>query len=387
MKIYGLGSVSDFIADNIVYRNLNPADSRLPSFEIVSAEINLPQKAIPRKSEANYAKVIVSLLKHAHTIHSPNKKIKQLIFLGDTQLLDVTAFTNICREGNWDGVAFIGSENQKPPYIEIKSITDRQNVLFSNRWIALDDEKCQGIFDVSFLKYCQAKNINLGDETALVIDLDKTALGARGRNGQVIDRARVQAVQNTIANLLGENFNLPTFLQVYDILNQPEYHKFTADNQDYLCYICLIIQSGFYSFENLIKDIESGKVSTFNDFIAHVEQEKHNLPAGLITVHEDVYRLNLAGDPTPFKAFRYNEYKTTIGRMGCIKDILPIEKMVNEEIMITKEVRDLALICRQKGVLVFGLSDKPDEATFPPADMASQGYQPLHRTKTHILGE
>jgi hypothetical protein len=95
----------------------------------------------------------------------------------------------------------------------------------------------------------------------------------------------------------------------------------------------------------------------------------------------------LSGDPTPFKAFRYNEYKTTIGKMGCIKDDQPVENMLNDEIMITKEVRDLALAWKQNGVMVFGLSDKPDEATYPPADMASIGYQPLHRTETHVLGD
>lgn len=387
MKIYGLGRISDFLSDNIVYRNLNPADQRLPAFEMVAKEIHLPGKSIPRKSEANYAKVIVYLLNYARALNAPNNKIKNLVFIGDTQLLDVTSYTNICQAGGWNGAAFIGSENQKPPVSEITHISDRQKVYLSNRWSTLDINKSQAIFAETFPKFCEKQAIYPDEETALVIDLDKTALGARGRNGHVIDKARVQAVQDTIASMLGEGFDLSTFKHVYDILNQPEFHHFTADNQDYLCYICLIIQSGFYSFDDVVKKIKAGEITSFMEFINHVNNGKQKLPVGLLSVHEYVHRLTLSGDPTPFKAFRYNEYKTTIGKMGCIKADSPIEEAVNEEIMITKEVRDLALAWKGQGVLVFGLSDKPDEATFPSANLASSGYQALHRTETHILGD
>ncbi len=387
MNIYGLGRISDFLSDNIVYRNLNPADGRLPAFESVSEAIKFPEKRIPRKSEDNYAKVIVYLLEFAQALKNPHKKIKNLVFIGDTHLLDVTAYTNICRVGGWEGAAFIGSENQKPPAVEINKISDHQRVFLSNRWIALDNEKSQGVFNESFPKFCEQYRIFPNEDTALVIDLDKTALGARGRNGHVIDKARVQAVQNTIATLLGDGFNLQTFQHVYDILNQPEYHVFTADNQDYLCYICLIIQSGFYSFDEVVRLVKGGAIASFDEFIRLVENDKQRLSAGLLSVHESVYRFNDSGDPTPFKAFRYNEYRTTIGKMGYFKEEQPVEKMIDEEIMITKEVRDLALAWQQLGVLVFGLSDKPDEATFPPADLASSGYQALHRTQTHILGD
>jgi hypothetical protein len=84
----------------------------------------------------------------------------------------------------------------------------------------LDNEKSKDVFELSFQQFCEKQNIFPNEDTALVIDLDKTALGARGRNSQVIDRARVQAVQDTIADLLGEGFDLETFQHVYDILNQ-----------------------------------------------------------------------------------------------------------------------------------------------------------------------
>lgn len=387
MKIYGLGRISDFLSDNIVYRNLNPADQRLPPLKLVAKQIHIQENCIPRKSESNYAKVIVYLLNNIHSLDFPNTKIKNLVFIGDTQLLDVTAYTNICHEGGWNGIAFIGSENQKPPSFEINRISENQKVYFSNRWIALDKARSEGIFKVPFTIFCEEQGIFPSEETVLVVDLDKTALGARGRNGHVIDKARVQAVQDTIASMLGNSFDLDAFKQVYDIFNQPEYHHFTADNQDYLCYICLIIQSGFYSFDDIFRRVKTKEINSFVDFINSVELRKQELPVGLLSVHESVYLLTLSGDPTPFKAFRYNEYKTTIEKMGCIKDNRSIDEAINDEIMITKEVSDLAISWKKQGVLVFGLSDKPDEATFPPANMASAGYQPLHKTETHILGE
>jgi hypothetical protein len=58
-----------------------------------------------------------------------------------------------------------------------------------------------------------------------------------------------------------------------------------------------------------------------------------------------------------------------------------------EEIVITQEVRELALEWRSRGALLFGLSDKPDEASLPTPELEQQGYLPLHRSVTHLVGE
>ena len=36
---------------------------------------------------------------------------------------------------------------------------------------------------------------------------------------------------------------------------------------------------------------------------------------------------------------------------------------------------------------MLALSDKPDEATVPSHVLAAQGYLPLHRTPTHVVGQ
>jgi len=94
-----------------------------------------------------------------------------------------------------------------------------------------------------------------------------------------------------------------------------------------------------------------------------------------------------AGDPTPFKAFRRNEYRVTIAKMGCLPDSAPVEELLAGEIVITEEVRRAALDWQARGALIFGLSDKPDEASLPTPKQVGQGFPPLHRKETHVVGE
>ena len=92
------------------------------------------------------------------------------------------------------------------------------------------------------------------------------------------------------------------------------------------------------------------------------------------------------GDPTPFKVFRYNEYLTTVDRMGQLDDGACIEELLREEIVITQEVRLVAGEWQGKGALLFGLSDKPDEASIPTDEQAAQGYKAIHKMETHAVG-
>ncbi len=221
----------------------------------------------------------------------------------------------------------------------------------------------------------------------MIIDLDKTALGARGRNDHVIDRARVEAVRHTVGELLGENFDPSRFQTAYERLNQPKFHPFTSDNQDYLAYICLILGSGLYTLDELVAAVHAGRLTNFEQFITGVDGHADKLPISLRHIHRGVYALVRQGDPTPFKAFRYNEYQATIERMGWLDDAAPTAELLEKEIVITQEVRDLTLVWRERGALLFGLSDKPDEASIPTDDLAARGYQSIHRTETHTVGE
>jgi hypothetical protein len=337
----------------------------------------LPAGSMPRKNEPEYARVIVYLLQHCLQQDRPGGKIARLIFVGDTRLLDGTAYANLCQVSGWRGIAFIGSEDNQPAGYQLDEVKTGCPLYLSNRWSGLPD----------FDRFCTAQGQPVDEETAVVIDLDKTALGARGRNGQLIDQARQEAVEVTVASLLGDMFDPAAFRAVYEPLNQPIYHPFTADNQDYLAYICLILGSGLFSYDGLLADLHDGRLTTFGQFITAVEICKSELPSQLAQIHLDIYRNFQLGDPTPFKTFRRNEYYTTVRRFGCLDDSTPIRRMLQEEIVITQEVRQMALEWRWRGALLFGLSDKPDEASIPSPELEREGFLPLHRTITHSVGE
>ena len=376
MKVYDRTSVSEFLGDRVVYRNLVPLDDRLPPLAELYPRLGLTAGETPRKTSPDYARVIVELLRQARALDLPGVPIKRLVYVGDTRLNDGTAFVNICRAGDWPGLAFIAAETQTPARVEVVE-QEIGTLYLANRWAALAD----------FDRFCRERGLPVDQETAVVVDLDKTALGARGRNDHVIDQARVEAVRRTVGDLLGAGFDPQDFQAAYDTLNQPTFHPFTTDNQDYLAYVCLILGSGLYSLEPLVARIRAGSLSSFQQFIAEVDSRAGQLPSDLRRIHADILRRVQQGDPTPFKEFRYNEYRVTVERMGCLPDDAPLGDLLAGEIVITQEVRDLSLTWQGRGALLFALSDKPDEASIPGEDLAAQGYRPIHRVETHGVGE
>ena len=377
MKNYGRGTIAEFLGDRIVYRNLEPVDPALPGLPALRSQLGLSPGRIPRKSELDYARVIVQILAAAQLQAWPGQALQRLIFIGDTRMNDGTAFSNLCQAGGWPGAAFIGAETTELPQVEVDQLGENITLLASNRWAALDQ----------FEGFCLGQDVAIDEGTAVILDLDKTALGARGRNAGVIDRARLQAVQETVADYLGSDFDQVTFRASYDELNQVEYHAFTGDNQDYLAYISLILGSGLYTLEAVIRAVLTGELRGFDDFIGQVEARQAELPQALRPIHAGIYQNVQAGDPTPFKAFRRKEYEVTIAHMGNLADDATVESLLAGEITITAEVRRLALAWQEKGALLFGLSDKPDEASIPTTEQAAQGALPIHRVATHIVGE
>jgi len=375
MRNYGRSSVSEFLDDRIVYRNLVPVDSRLPALAQIRPLVGLSEGLVPRKSEVEYARIIAHLLREARALDRPGISIERLIYVGDTRLNDGNAFANICRAGGWPGLAFIGSERDGPPQVEV---VDQQGgaLYLANRWSAL------GEFD----GFCRDRRHPPDERAAVVVDLDKTALGARGRNDRVIDRARVEAVRRTVGDLLGDGFDAEGFQVAYDCLNQTQFHPFTSDNQDYLAYICLILGSGLYALDSLVDEIQTGRMASFPQFIDSVDGQATDLPADLRELHAGIYACVRQGDPTPFKEFRYNEYLTTTARMGHLDDKASVPDLLASEIVITQEVREMASVWREQGALLFGLSDKPDEASVPGEELAAQGHLPIHRVETHAVG-
>ena len=61
--------------------------------------------------------------------------------------------------------------------------------------------------------------------------------------------------------------------------------------------------------------------------------------------------------------------------------------MLAQEITMTGEVVEIVEQLAAQGVLTFGLSDKPDEASVPPPQAAAQGALPLHRVAMKVVGK
>jgi len=313
--------------------------------------------------------------------------VRELLFIGDTAMADGNAFRSLAKAGGWPGWCFIGAEKLSAP----ASLTvEADNVSLGNRWALL----------AGWLAAVKAAGARLDEHTAVVVDMDKTAIAARGRNAQVIDDARVEGLHRTAAGLLGNAFDLARVQAAHNELKEPVYHPFTADNQDYLAYICLAVSAGLIDLSDLVAQVKAGQMRSLEQFIGWADgalvarsstsSEKSNFfpdLSGFEAIHRDVYALVQAGDPTPFKAFRRNEYLCTAARFGCLPADAPVEQMLAEQVCITQEVRETALWLKARGCLLLTMSDKPDEATLPTPELAREGYLPLHRTPTMAVGE
>ena len=376
MQTYGRAAVSDLIGDHVVYRNLVPQAPGLPGLGELRGPLDIPPGETPRKTSLDYARVMAHILGIARARQVPGGVIRRVVFIGDTRLNDATAFANICRAGEWPGRAFIGAEKPEPLRYEIESL-EVGAVYNANRWSALGD----------FALYLEDQDFPVDEGTAVLLDLDKTTLGARGRNDRTIDQARVAAAFTTARQSLGDDFDDQVFETAYHRLNQVAFHSFTADNQDYLVYICLILSGGLYTLPDLVGEIRAGRISGFQPFIQAVEHQSAGLKPDLRAVHQQVYARVRLGDPTPFKAFRENEYRETVARLGHMPPGTPVEDLLANEIVLTQEVRAQALAWQRNGALLFGLSDKPDEASLPTPGLASQGSLPIHRITTSVVGD
>jgi hypothetical protein len=367
-------SLYDLLGELVIYRDLDPVDQRLPRFADAWHEMGLSGPARPRKLEPAYAQALAWFIKRARALDAPQVELTELVFIGDNALSDGNAFRSLRTAGSWRGWAFIGAERDE----ELK-ISLQEGVYSANRWLAL----------AQFISWLLAQGAALDVRTAVVVDIDKTALGARGRNDGAIDRARVVALEATVANVLGEAFNQGDFRRAYAALNVAKYHRFTADNQDNLAYVCLMLGAGVSTLEDLQSDVASGRLTSFREFMDRVERDRYVLltsPA-LRALHDDIYTRVLAGDPTPFKAFRRREYQETVARMGYLPDQAPLAQRLVEEICMTREVMEAANWLRSRECLLIALSDKPGEATMPTPEVAAQGYLPLHRVATHVVGQ
>jgi hypothetical protein len=372
---FGRARLADFCEDWVVYRNLEPLDKRLRGLKSAYIDMELRSELIPRKQDVAYAKVATYFLKEIQRIRGVKTPLGELLFLGDTLFNDSQAYKNIRAFSRWQGACFICTERvEQAPGLS----TDDENVTIANRWSLLPE----------WLRQLRAEGLQLNERTAVVIDIDKTALGAKGRNDKTIDRARLAGIFRTMEAVLGEAFNQPIFERDYAELNRAKYHQVTADNQDYLAYICMVLNTDLISLDEVKREVESDSLDSFEQFVRWVGSRLMIHPAagsGLREVHETIDASVRNGDPTPFKRFRRQEFISTMESMGYMPDTATVGELLQEEITLTEEVFAAAQWLKARGCLLLCLSDKPDEASMPNSRV-SPDLVPLHRAETHRVG-
>jgi hypothetical protein len=371
-QIYGTASVQDILGDHVVFRNLQPMDTSLPGLPVLRDDLGIAPGDTPRKTTLDYAKVIHRILLAARP-----GDLKRIVYIGDTLFNDGSAFRNLVAVTGWDAAALITAENTAKPATLTWHPTPGsiQRLFTANRWGLVSE----------FQRILAHQGFAIDETTAVVVDLDKTLLGARGRNDRVIDAARLQAAYNTAEETLPD-FDPAKFGTIYNILNQPAWHPITADNQDFLVYICLLVYGGFPPLDVLLREKENRRIDTFSSFETYIAPHLDHLPARLRTMHAEFQKCLAAGDPTPFKRFRQNEYNNTIHAMQSGLSVTNPDRLLADSITITAEVKAFVDDCRAQGALLFAISDKPDEASLPTAEEAARGSLPLHRTKAVVVG-
>jgi hypothetical protein len=362
-------ALADCFGDCVVYRNLEPAQANLSGLRANWSLSGLDHYAIPRKGTPEHAAMLFYLLGAAQRARGCGNPLRLLV-IGDTLSGDGAVANQLAPKlPTW---AFIGHEQPAlPAQLEVQG-----RILLSTRW--------QGLRDM--LTYLDQQQFIWDSHTALLLDLDKSLIGARGRNDKVIDAARVAAVRGTMCQALGEKFNESSFRELYDALNQPAHHGFTADNQDYLAYICLMAIGGVFPVLELKQKLAQGELVTFTQFVQVCESRRDRMSVLLVQAHDEVCLGIAREDPTPFKGFRHAEYLQTVQRMNSLPADAEVSQVLTNEIVITAEVLSLARYAAMHGALVMGISDKPDEASYPTQEQAALGYKPLHHTLMKVYG-
>ncbi len=369
---FGMVTLSEFLEDRIVYRNLQPIDPKYKGYNQCARDFGLDPAALPRKTDTSYAKVAVWITEHMQERRS-DTEIDELLFIGDTYGTDGVAFIDMVDFARWRGSCFICAEDLSvDPEITWDA---KQQVATANRWNLLGPW-LQGLNE----------RFALDDRTAVVIDIDKTALGARGRNSKVINEARLESLHQALESQLISTgkFNFEEFRLVYEALSRPEFFPLTGDNQDYIVYISLMVTTGIMTIKE-VSDLLTQRMS-FDHLVRWISTQAENrFSMQMRQLHEQYQMCARNGDCTPFKQFRRQEFLNTVQHMGQLPSGTSPEQRLAAELCITQEVRELSLFMRERGCLLLSLSDKPQEAAMPHPRW-HKGMQPIHRVNTHAVG-
>lgn len=363
--------LSDVMGQRVIYRNLAPVMPGLAGLEDLWREVGLDRFLIPRKTSMEYARIVWLILQDAQRLRGEVHPLERVLLIGDSARNDGAVARNMGQEH--PSRAFIGLDALAEP----RRVQTDEDTMTANRWDAL----------VEMLAWLDSSGFACDERTAVLVDIDKTIIGARGRNDRIIDLARVRAAERTAAGALGADLNVQNFRDLYARLNRSESHWLTEDNQDYVAYLSVLVAGGICPEKTFWEMMSEKRFADILGFCDWCESHAERMPAGLLAAHREVREGLAQQDPTPFKSFRRDEFRETIALMDVLPDDADASLVLNSEIVITAEVLDVCRTLSDRGALVFGLSDKPDEASLPSPEAAAQGLRAIHDTTIKIYGE
>jgi len=344
-------TIADLTGDAVIYRDLEPCDPALPRLAELRARLGLPAGPPPRKRDATYARIVRAL---ADTLQAARGSgpLTAIAVIGDTDN-DRLLAEHLRQSGPLPAYAFIGEDRP----VAAESLVWHGDTANATRWHLIHAWAAE--LDWRGADWAR---------TAVLIDIDKTLLGPRGRSDGAIDDARAEGALAVAARLVPD-LDVALFRRIYAELCRREWHPFTLDNQDYVVATALLIATGATTLEALRERIENGSLEGFAPFLAFVEPGVH--PA-LAPLHAELRTLVAQGDPTPFKAFRRAELTATLARMA------------DGRLTLCGDVYHLCWNLGQRGALLLAASDKPAESAMPTPAQLAAGLQPLHRTPTRV---
>ncbi len=335
--MYKRVKLNDIYENYIVFRELNPVKKSLPQFDEIRSKLGFSY--LPRKKEnpPDYVKALSYIFQSI-------RPFQKILYIGDTEMSDggvIKAFTEL---GTYQ-VAGIITQEKKENKVEFE-----ENIVKNTKWSNLK-HILEEIKDIGF---------HIDYSTVVVIDIDKTFIGARGRNDKAIDNARMDAVIS-IAKKIFPSFDRGNFSQIYSKINTKKFYSLTNDNQDIVSIASIIIYSGAIDLRQFEKDFELGMIKGPLSLFKRCRIKNELLKNIVASIRKNIEM----GNPTPFPTFRKEEFRSTIGRMDFLTDDVSEERLLKEEIMATKEVYEIGEIAKMNRAVVFGVSDKPTLSSVP----------------------
>jgi hypothetical protein len=344
-------TIADLTGDAVLYRDLEPCDPSLPRLDDLRAALGEPLGPPPRKRDAGYARIMLAMARAAQAARG-GPPLTTVAVLGDTEN-DRLLATHLRDLGELASYGFIGEDRPVAP----EAMTWQGDTATATRWHLI----------TPWAAHLERQGVDWAG-AALLIDIDKTLLGPRGRSDGAIDDARAEAALIVAADL-APGLEVPAFRRLYGELCRKEWHAFTLDNQDYVVATALLLTTGAADFERLRALVESGDPGGFAAFL---KATGPTVIPELAPLHEELRARVAAGDPTPFKAFRRAELTTTVARMA------------DGRLTICGVLFELCQSLAEQGALCLAASDKPAESALPTAEQVAAGFLPLHRTPATI---